>query len=245
MPKWVVKRVKSESKPKPKMPIEMKPIVKIWKLKLPKPIVREPTVVTNPVRSWPLRRPRRSKQQPIDANSFVDPARLTDPDLDKKSTQCRVARIQHFKSLKSDFPVLDKTMYNEANKSSLGVSLRRFQEWFHQYDEDVDKVKDPKPKAKKEGAGKAKREAIETATSKCIEPNSKRQFAFPPAMPKKQAPKNGLGHQWSRQGRASDSNRITRSPLPALLEDHSIGNCILLWLMWSIKYNEGTQTSIV
>ena len=119
-------------------------------------------------------------------------------------------------------------MYNEANKSSLGVSLKRFQEWFHQYDEDVDKVKDPKPKAKKEGAGKAKREAIETATSKRIKPNSKRQFAFPPAMPKKQAPKNGLGHQWSRQGRASDSNRITRSPLPALLEDHSIGNYILL-----------------
>ena len=156
MPKWVVKRVKSESKPKPKMPIEMKPIVKIWKLKLPKPIVREPTVVTNPVRSRPLRRPRRSKEQPIDANSFVDPARLTDPDLDKKSTQCRVARIQHFKSLKSDFPVLDKTMYNEANKSSLGVRLRRFQEWFHQYDEDVDKVEDPKPKAKKEGLGKSK-----------------------------------------------------------------------------------------
>ena len=157
MLKWVVKRVKSESKPKPNMPIELKPIVKIWKLKLPKPIVREPNVITNPVRSRPPRRPRRSKQQPIGANSFVAPVRLTDLDLDKKSPQfCRVARIQHFKSLKSDFPVLDKTMYNEANKSSLGVSLRRFQEWFHQYDEDVDKVEDPKPKAKKEGLGKSK-----------------------------------------------------------------------------------------
>ena len=156
MPKWVVKRVKSESKPKPKMPIELKPIVKIWKLKLPKPIVREPTGVTNPVRSRPPRRPHQSKQQPIDANSFVGPVRLTDRGLDKKSPRCRVARIQHFKSLKSDFPVLDKTMYNEANKSSLGVSLRRFQEWFQQYDEDVDKVKDLKTKSKKEGLSKAK-----------------------------------------------------------------------------------------
>ena len=47
-------------------------------------------------------------------------------------------------------------MYNEANKSSLGVSLRRFQEWFQQYDEDVDKVKDLKTKSKKEGLSKAK-----------------------------------------------------------------------------------------
>ena len=130
MLKWVVKRVKSERKPKPKMPIEMKSIVKTRQLKLRKPIVREPTVVTNPVRPRPPRRPRRSKQPPIaDTNPFVAPARLTDPDLDKKSPQFRVAHIQHFKSLKSDFPVLDKTMYHEANKSSLGVSLRRFQEW--------------------------------------------------------------------------------------------------------------------
>ena len=83
MLKWVVKRVKSESKPKPNMPIELKPIVKIWKLKLPKPIVREPNVITNPVRSRPPRRPRRSKQQPIGANSFVAPVRLTDLDLDR------------------------------------------------------------------------------------------------------------------------------------------------------------------
>ena len=100
MLKWVVKRVKSESKPKPKMPIEMKPIVKTRQLKLRKPIVREPTVVTNPVRPRPPRRPRRSKQPPIDTNPFVAPARLTSPDLDKKSPQFRVAHIKHFKSLK-------------------------------------------------------------------------------------------------------------------------------------------------
>ena len=93
MLKWVVKRVKSERKPKPKMPIEMKPIVKTRQLKLRKPIVREPAVVTNPVRPRPPRRPRRSKQPPIDTNRFVAPAQLTDPNLDKKSPQFRVAHI--------------------------------------------------------------------------------------------------------------------------------------------------------
>ena len=34
MMKWIVKRVKPESKPKPKMPIELKPIVKAGQLKL-------------------------------------------------------------------------------------------------------------------------------------------------------------------------------------------------------------------
>ena len=50
MLKWVVKRVKPEKKPKPKMAIELKPIVKTRQLKLSKLIVRAPTVVTNPVR---------------------------------------------------------------------------------------------------------------------------------------------------------------------------------------------------
>ena len=106
--KWVVKRVKSESKPKPKMAIELKPIVKTRQLKLRKPIVRDPTVVPNLVRPRPPRKPRRPKQQPLDTSPFVAPARLADPDLDKKSPQFRIAHIQHFKSLKSDFPVLDR-----------------------------------------------------------------------------------------------------------------------------------------
>ena len=150
MLKWVVKRVKSEKKPKPKMAVELKPIKKARQLKLRKPIVRDPTIVPNPVRPRPPRRPRRSKQPPIDTNPFVAPAQLTGPGLDKKSPQFRVAHIKHFKSLKSDFPMLDKTMYHEANKSCLGVSLRRFQQWFHQYDADLDKIKKPTPKAKKE-----------------------------------------------------------------------------------------------
>ena len=150
MLKWVVERVKSEIQPKPKMAIEMKPIVKTRQLKLRKPSVHEPTVVSNPVRLRPPRRPRRSKQQPLDTSFFVAPARLTDLDLDKKSPQFRIAHVHHFKSLKSDFPVLNKTMYYEVNKSSLGVTLRRFQQWFNHYDADLDKVKNPTPKPKKE-----------------------------------------------------------------------------------------------
>ena len=146
MLKWVVKRVKSEIKPKPKMAIELKPIVKTRQLKLRKPTIREPTVVPNPVRPRPPRRPRKSKQPPVDTSPFTAPARLTNPDLDRKSPQFRIAHVQHFKSLKSDFPVLDRSMYHEVNKACLGVSLRRFQQWFEQYDSDLRKVSKPKPK---------------------------------------------------------------------------------------------------
>ena len=146
MLKWVVKRVKSERKPKPKMAIEMKPIVKTRQLKLRKPTFQRKTVVSNPVRPRPPRTPRRSKQPPLDTSPFMAPANLTDPALDKQSPQFRIAHIQHFKSLKSDFPVLDKTMYHKTNKSCLGVTLRRFQQWFQQYDADLDAVKKSKPK---------------------------------------------------------------------------------------------------
>ena len=93
MLKWIVKRelVKSESKPKPKEAIEMKPIRKQRQLKLQKLPVREPTVVANPAHPRPPRRPRRSKQPPIDVSPFVAPARLTAPDLDKRSPQFRIA----------------------------------------------------------------------------------------------------------------------------------------------------------
>ena len=141
MLKWIVKRelVKSESKPKPKEAIEMKPIRKQRQLKLRKPAVREPTIVANPAHSRPPRRPRRSKQPPIDVSPFVAPARLTASDLDKRSPQYRIAHVQHFRALKADFPVLDKKMYHESKKASLGVSLRRFQEWFQQYEKDLER----------------------------------------------------------------------------------------------------------
>ena len=107
MMKWIVKRepVKFESKQKPLEAIELKPIRKARQLKLRKAPVREPTVVSNPPRPRPPRAPRRSKQPAIDTSPFVAPARLTAPDLDKRSPQFRIAHIQHFNALKSDFPV--------------------------------------------------------------------------------------------------------------------------------------------
>ena len=115
MMKWIIKRepVKAENKQKPKEFIELKLIRKTRQLKLRKPSIRDPTVVTNAARPRPRppRAPRRSKQPAIDTSPFADPARLADPGLDKRSPQFRIAHVQHFKSLKSDFPVLDKTMY--------------------------------------------------------------------------------------------------------------------------------------
>ena len=151
MMKWIIKRepVKAENKQKPKESIELKPIRKTRQLKLRKPSIRDPTVVTNPARPRPRppRAPRRSKQPAIDTSPFAAPARLADPGLDKRSPQFRIAHVQHFNALKSDFPVLDKTMYHEVNKSCLGVGLRRFQAWFgQQYEADMKKLCTPKPK---------------------------------------------------------------------------------------------------
>ena len=82
---------------------------------------------------------------PIDQGPFVALAELVAPDLDKKSTHFRVAHVRHFRKLKANFPMLDKKMYHEANESSLGVKLRRFQAWFQQYEEDVITMKRAKP----------------------------------------------------------------------------------------------------
>ena len=120
--KWIVKRnaVKSEDKQKPKEAIELKPLRKTRQLKLRKPAVRQPTVVSNPVRPRPPRRPRRSKQPPIDTSPFVAPARLTASDLDKRTPQFRIAHIQHFQSLKADFPVLDKQCITKQTSRASG-----------------------------------------------------------------------------------------------------------------------------
>ena len=148
MMKWIVKRepVKSERKKKVDDMVELQPIVKTRQLKLRKPPVREPSIVSNPARPRPSRAPRRSKQPVIDTSPFVAPARLSDPDLDKSSPQFRIAHVQHFNSLKSDFPIFDKTMYHKVNKSCLGVGLRRFQAWFKQYEADLKTVRTPKTK---------------------------------------------------------------------------------------------------
>ena len=44
--------------------------------------------------------------------------------------------------------MMDKKAYHAANESSLGVKLRRFQQWFACYDNDVKKIRvnaEPKP----------------------------------------------------------------------------------------------------
>ena len=146
--KWVVKRAPVKSKPKKaeKTAIELKPIVKTRQLKLRKQPVRDPSVIPNPIQPRPPRRPSRSKQEPIDTSPFAAPPELIHPDLDKRSPQFRISHVQHFRSLKSDFPFLDKKMYHAVNSKGLGVSLRRFQEWFQEYEEDLIKAKKPKVK---------------------------------------------------------------------------------------------------
>ena len=73
MMKWIVKRepVKSQSKQKPKEAIEMKPIRKTRQLKHRKPVICDPTVVTNPARPRLPRAPRRSKQPVVDISPLL------------------------------------------------------------------------------------------------------------------------------------------------------------------------------
>ena len=71
------------------------------------------------------------------------PASLTSPDLDKKSPEFRLAHMRFYNEFKNLFPML-----NEANKSHLGVKLRRFQQWFHSQASDKEAIKaktKPKP----------------------------------------------------------------------------------------------------
>ena len=183
--KWIVKRkpAKIEKKQRPKEPIELQPILKTRQLKLRNPPVRESAVVANPVRPRPPRKPRKSKQAPIDTSPFVAPSHLTASDLDRRSPQFRIAHVQHFRALKDDFPILDKKMYHQVNKSSLGVSLRWFQTWFNQYEEESEYEEVVIPK--KQQSAKRKREVSNAADSKRAKPNRKPRISIP----KKSAPR--------------------------------------------------------
>ena len=81
MLKWVVKRAKSEIKPRPSMAIDWSPL---WE---PGNWNSENHLSVNRLllQIHPLRIPRRSKQPPLDASPFMAPTRLTDPDLAKRS----------------------------------------------------------------------------------------------------------------------------------------------------------------
>ena len=76
-------------------------------------------------------------------------ASLISTDLDRKSPEFRLAHIRFYTELKILFPMLNKKAYYEANKSHLGVKLRRFQQWFHSEARDKEAIKvktKPKPK---------------------------------------------------------------------------------------------------
>ena len=96
-------------------------------------------------------RPRlpRTKASDSDLSHFLAPPNITASDLDKRSPEFRVAHVRYFKKLKREkFPMMDKKAYHAANESSLGVKLRRFQQWFACYDNDVKKIRvnaEPKP----------------------------------------------------------------------------------------------------
>ena len=74
--------------------------------------------------------------------SFPVPApNITGLDLDYKSPEFRVAHVRYFNKLKRErFPMLDKKEYHGAHESSLGVWLRRFQQWFTSYDNDIEQI---------------------------------------------------------------------------------------------------------
>ena len=83
-------------------------------------------------------------------NPFRAPENLVADNLDKKSLEFRIAHVRYFRTLKqTKFPFLDKKMYYEANEQTLGVGIRRFQQFFNEYEEDkvkVEKKLNPKPK---------------------------------------------------------------------------------------------------
>ena len=89
-------------------------------------------------------RPRlpRTKASDSDLSHFLAPPNITGSDLDKKSPEFRVAHVRYFNKLKREkFPMLDTKAYHAANESSLGVKLRRFQQWFTSYDNDTKQIK--------------------------------------------------------------------------------------------------------
>ena len=120
-----------------KLPIELKPIVKKPKqLKLTSIQRRLPSAPQGPEaspRSEPSPSPRRPRSKPIsDLNPFRAPENLVADNLDKKSLEFRIAHVRYFRTLKqTKFPFLDKKMYYEANEQTLGVGIRRFQQFFN------------------------------------------------------------------------------------------------------------------
>ena len=142
--------------PAKKIPIELKPIKskpRQVKFKSSTPSsVPSPDVPTKKILP-PKKRPIPPPAPPLprrdsELSPFMAPASLTSPDLDKKSPEFRLAHMRFYNELKNLFPMLNKKAYYEANKSHLGVKLRRFQQWFHSQASDKEAIKaktKPKP----------------------------------------------------------------------------------------------------
>jgi len=131
--------------PRKKAPIELRPIKR-----KSKQIKLKPSIRSKPSRASPSSSPsiqhstlprsysKRSLPLPEDLSPYLAPPTLTSRDIDTHSPEFRVSHVRYFNKLKKDsFPMLDKTMYYEANKASLGMKLRRFRQFFTGYDEDV------------------------------------------------------------------------------------------------------------
>ena len=144
--------------PAKKIPIELKPIKskpRQVKLKSSTPSsISSPDVPSNkipppkkrviPPPAPPL--PRRDSE----LSPFKAPASLISPDLDTKTPEFRLAHMRFYNELKILFPMLNKKAYYEANKSYLGVGLRRFQQWFGSEASDKELIKaKAKPKPEK------------------------------------------------------------------------------------------------
>ena len=125
-------------------PIQSKPRQVKFKSSTPSSI-SSPDVPSNNILP-PKKRPIPPPAPPLprrdsELSPFMVPASLTSPDLDKKSPEFRLAHMRFYNELKLSFPMLNKKAYHEANKSHLGVKLRRFQQWFHSQASDKEALK--------------------------------------------------------------------------------------------------------
>jgi len=78
----------------------------------------------------------------MDLSLFRAPSQITSAKLNTRSPEFRVAHVRYYGKLKEEkFPMLDKKMYFDANEDALGVKLRRFQDFFKNYQDDLEAIK--------------------------------------------------------------------------------------------------------
>ena len=232
---WVVKHLKSEIKPSAKMGIELNPIVKTRQVKLRKPLVREPTVVTNPVHPHAPRRPRTNNHRLMLALLY----QLLNgwPIFILKSDHRNFESLTSFKALKSKFVWGKKGLFDMNKvfpltwwkKEKLSERENFSDEDSDEEDSDYEEFVVPKKKQ-----AKRKREANEAASPKRFRSPQTIKFAskrrqFHPRCQTSDHQERNTWHRWIRHGhlfarRQSDLNRINRSHRLSLLEDNPRGD---------------------